>query len=165
MLTWPLIQRLTLQNQSLSNGYARSLSQTAFLLSLHLKLLLSVSSGYIWISLSLKIKMHRAYQPITPANNKLLKKRWDMSSYNTHRRKVCFCSVCVQNYFAAQTAVGVYLLLCLVWCFVFFLGSVCQSSHWQQTSPDLYAFASKVKEVTGIVNVRIVWIAWHNCAK
>ena len=34
------------------------------------------------------IKMHRAYQPITPANNKLLKKRWDMSRYDTHRRKV-----------------------------------------------------------------------------
>lgn len=33
--------------------------------------------------------MHRAYQPITPANNKLLKKRWDMSRYDTHRRKVC----------------------------------------------------------------------------
>ena len=36
--------------------------------------------------------MHRAYQPITPANNKLLKKRWDMSRYDTHRRKVCFLS-------------------------------------------------------------------------
>ena len=32
--------------------------------------------------------MHRAYQPITPANNMLLKKRWDISRYNAHRRKV-----------------------------------------------------------------------------
>lgn len=32
--------------------------------------------------------MHRAYQPITPANNKLLKQRWDNSSYDTHRKKV-----------------------------------------------------------------------------
>ncbi|XP_002731042.1 sperm axonemal maintenance protein CFAP97D1-like [Saccoglossus kowalevskii] len=31
---------------------------------------------------------HRAYQPITPANNKLLKKRWDQSRFDTHRRKV-----------------------------------------------------------------------------
>ena len=56
------------------------------------------------------IKMHRAYQPITPANNKLLKKRWDMSRYDTHRRKVCFafrrhgaavsnlCFICFLNY-------------------------------------------------------------------
>lgn len=56
------------------------------------------------------IKMHRAYQPITPANNKLLKKRWDMSRYDTHRRKVCFAFrrhgapvsnlgfICFQNY-------------------------------------------------------------------
>lgn len=33
-------------------------------------------------------KMHRAYQPITPANNMLLKKRWDISRYNAHRQKV-----------------------------------------------------------------------------
>ena len=32
--------------------------------------------------------MHRAYQPITPANNMLLKKRWDISRYNAHRHKV-----------------------------------------------------------------------------
>ncbi|XP_077978084.1 uncharacterized protein CFAP97D2-like [Glandiceps talaboti] len=31
---------------------------------------------------------HRAYQPITPANNKLLKKRWDQSRFDTHRKKV-----------------------------------------------------------------------------
>ena len=31
---------------------------------------------------------HRAYQPITPANNKLLKQRWDTNRYNIHRRKV-----------------------------------------------------------------------------
>ena len=33
-------------------------------------------------------KMHRAYQPITAANNKLLKKRWDQRSYDLHRSKV-----------------------------------------------------------------------------
>ncbi|XP_063951840.1 sperm axonemal maintenance protein CFAP97D1-like [Lytechinus pictus] len=32
--------------------------------------------------------MHRAYQPITPANNKLLKKRWDERRFDTHRQKV-----------------------------------------------------------------------------
>ncbi|KAJ8042747.1 hypothetical protein HOLleu_09592 [Holothuria leucospilota] len=32
--------------------------------------------------------MHRAYQPITPANNKLLKKRWDQRRFDTHRQKV-----------------------------------------------------------------------------
>lgn len=41
--------------------------------------------------------MHRAYQPITPANNKLLKKRWDMSSYNTHRRKVQSAKAVIDN--------------------------------------------------------------------
>ncbi|XP_064635056.1 sperm axonemal maintenance protein CFAP97D1-like [Lineus longissimus] len=32
--------------------------------------------------------MHRAYQPITPANNKLLKKKWDMIRFEIHRDKV-----------------------------------------------------------------------------
>ena len=32
--------------------------------------------------------MHRAYQPITPANNKLLKKRWDERRFDRHRQKV-----------------------------------------------------------------------------
>ncbi|XP_072163514.1 sperm axonemal maintenance protein CFAP97D1-like [Diadema setosum] len=32
--------------------------------------------------------MHRAYQPITPANNKLLKKRWDERRFDRHRMKV-----------------------------------------------------------------------------
>ncbi|XP_068686804.1 sperm axonemal maintenance protein CFAP97D1-like [Montipora foliosa] len=43
------------------------------------------------------IKMHRAYQPITPANNKLLKKRWDMSRYDTHRRKVFSAKAVIDN--------------------------------------------------------------------
>ena len=53
--------------------------------------------------------MHRAYQPITPANNKLLKKRWDMTRYDTHRRKVCenFLFVPV----AAPLAVAARLLI------------------------------------------------------
>lgn len=41
--------------------------------------------------------MHRAYQPITPANNKLLKKRWDMSRYDTHRRKVFSAKAVIDN--------------------------------------------------------------------
>lgn len=41
--------------------------------------------------------MHRAYQPITPANNKLLKKRWDMSRYHTHRRKVQSAKAVIDN--------------------------------------------------------------------
>lgn len=32
--------------------------------------------------------MHRAYQPITPANNKLLKKRWDEKRFDNHLQKV-----------------------------------------------------------------------------
>ena len=40
------------------------------------------------IKTELVVKMHRAYQPITPANNKLLKKRWDQRSYDLHRSKV-----------------------------------------------------------------------------
>ena len=42
---------------------------------------------FVWYQ-ALLCDMHRAYQPITPANNKLLKQRWDMSRYDTHRRKV-----------------------------------------------------------------------------
>ncbi|XP_031556650.1 uncharacterized protein CFAP97D1-like [Actinia tenebrosa] len=41
--------------------------------------------------------MHRAYQPITPANNKLLKQRWDNSSYDTHRRKVKSAVAVIDN--------------------------------------------------------------------
>merc|ERR1712222_33898 len=33
-------------------------------------------------------KMHRAYQPTTAANNRLLKKRWDQRQYDLHRNKV-----------------------------------------------------------------------------
>ncbi|CBY30659.1 unnamed protein product [Oikopleura dioica] len=32
--------------------------------------------------------MHRAYQPTTAANNRLLKKRWDQRQYDLHRNKV-----------------------------------------------------------------------------
>merc|ERR1712071_4537 len=34
------------------------------------------------------LKMHRAYQPTTAANNRLLKKRWDQRQYDLHRNKV-----------------------------------------------------------------------------
>jgi len=32
--------------------------------------------------------MHKAYQPVTPATNKLLQQRWDNKYYNEHRRMV-----------------------------------------------------------------------------
>ncbi|XP_046853606.1 uncharacterized protein CFAP97D2-like [Xenia sp. Carnegie-2017] len=41
--------------------------------------------------------MHRAYQPITPANNMLLKKRWDNSRYNAHRYKVIHSLPVIDN--------------------------------------------------------------------
>lgn len=31
----------------------------------------------------------RAYQPITPANNMILKKKWDQTRFDMHRMKVC----------------------------------------------------------------------------
>lgn len=40
---------------------------------------------------------HRAYQPITPANNKLLKKRWDQYRYCIHRRKVTQAKGVIDN--------------------------------------------------------------------
>ena len=43
------------------------------------------------------IKMHRAYQPITAANNKLLKKRWDQRSYDLHRSKVANSKSVIDN--------------------------------------------------------------------
>lgn len=42
--------------------------------------------------------MHRAYQPITPANNKLLKKRWDMAKYDMHRKKVQSANAVLDNH-------------------------------------------------------------------
>jgi hypothetical protein len=41
--------------------------------------------------------MHRAYQPITAANNKLLKKRWDQRSYDLHRSKVLTSQAVIDN--------------------------------------------------------------------
>eukprot|EP00794_Sanderia_malayensis_P011051 gene11051-12217_t len=41
--------------------------------------------------------MHRAYQPITPANNKLLKKRWDTTRFHFHRKKVCQAAAVIDN--------------------------------------------------------------------
>ncbi|KAM9495176.1 uncharacterized protein CFAP97D2 [Clarias gariepinus] len=32
--------------------------------------------------------MHKAYQPLKPATNKYLQKKWDQEHYNEHRRKV-----------------------------------------------------------------------------
>eukprot|EP00058_Branchiostoma_floridae_P023509 XP_002608999.1 hypothetical protein BRAFLDRAFT_124007 [Branchiostoma floridae] len=40
---------------------------------------------------------YRSYQPITPANNKLLKKRWDQKRFYTHRMKVQNASPVIDN--------------------------------------------------------------------
>jgi len=42
--------------------------------------------------------MHRAYQPLTDSTNKLLKKRWDTTRYNTHRKKVDEAEAVVDNH-------------------------------------------------------------------
>ncbi|XP_071121154.1 sperm axonemal maintenance protein CFAP97D1-like [Mytilus edulis] len=41
--------------------------------------------------------MHRAYQPLTPANNIYLRKRWDQSHYDAHRKKVFAAKPVVDN--------------------------------------------------------------------
>lgn len=41
--------------------------------------------------------MHRSYQPITESTNKLLKKKWDDTRYNTHRRKVDEAAAVIDN--------------------------------------------------------------------
>lgn len=37
-----------------------------------------------------KMKKARAYQSITPANNMILKKKWDQSRFDMHRMKVVY---------------------------------------------------------------------------
>ncbi|XP_071105017.1 sperm axonemal maintenance protein CFAP97D1-like [Haliotis cracherodii] len=44
-----------------------------------------------------KPKMHRAYQPVTPANNIYLKQRWDQDIFYTHRRKVEAAKAVIDN--------------------------------------------------------------------
>ncbi|XP_013385747.1 uncharacterized protein C17orf105 homolog [Lingula anatina] len=41
--------------------------------------------------------MHRSYQPITPAINKLLKKRWDDTRFDLHRQKVKSARAVIDN--------------------------------------------------------------------
>lgn len=41
--------------------------------------------------------MHRGYQPITPANNKVLKKLWDDTRYNQHRTNIIFAEGRIDN--------------------------------------------------------------------
>ena len=36
----------------------------------------------------MRVQYHRAYQPLTPANNMVLRKRWDQTFYDAHRQKV-----------------------------------------------------------------------------
>jgi len=42
--------------------------------------------------------MHRAYQSITPANNKLLKLRWDQRRFDTHRKRVLTAEAVINNH-------------------------------------------------------------------
>ncbi|XP_060083461.1 sperm axonemal maintenance protein CFAP97D1-like [Ylistrum balloti] len=41
--------------------------------------------------------MHRAYQPLTPANNIFLKRLWDENYFKTHRRKVVAAKPRIDN--------------------------------------------------------------------
>ncbi|KAK3102620.1 hypothetical protein FSP39_012714 [Pinctada imbricata] len=41
--------------------------------------------------------MHRAYQPLTPANNIFLRKRWDQNFYEAHRNKVLAAQSRIDN--------------------------------------------------------------------
>ena len=41
--------------------------------------------------------MHRSYQPLTPATNNLLRKRWDEATHNIHRRKVTHARSTIEN--------------------------------------------------------------------
>lgn len=54
--------------------------------------------------------MHRAYQPITAANNKLLKKRWDQRQYDLHRAKVHTSRAVIDNH-APETYMHMHLKL------------------------------------------------------
>ncbi|XP_039274306.1 sperm axonemal maintenance protein CFAP97D1-like [Styela clava] len=54
--------------------------------------------------------MHRHYQPITPANNKLLKKRWDQSRFDIHRKKVMQAKPVIDNR-APETYMHLHLKL------------------------------------------------------
>ena len=54
--------------------------------------------------------MHRAYQPLTAANNKLLKKRWDTTRYDMHRKKVHQAEAVIDNH-APKTYLHLHLKL------------------------------------------------------
>lgn len=41
--------------------------------------------------------MHKSYQPINATHNKLLQRRWDMTRYDTHRRKVNQAAAVIDN--------------------------------------------------------------------
>merc|ERR1712134_117906 len=62
------------------------------------------------VSFRLLGKMHRAYQPITAANNKLLKKRWDQRQYDLHRAKVHTSAAVIDNH-APETYMHMHLKL------------------------------------------------------
>lgn len=61
-------------------NYHSSLA-TAF--SVHIVLVISIATSQLK-----GVIMHKSYQPILPSTNKLLKKRWDETYYNEHRRLV-----------------------------------------------------------------------------
>ncbi|XP_062619866.1 sperm axonemal maintenance protein CFAP97D1-like [Saccostrea cucullata] len=41
--------------------------------------------------------MHRAYQPLTPANNIYLRQRWDQEFYEEHRKKISLAKSVIDN--------------------------------------------------------------------
>lgn len=41
--------------------------------------------------------MHKAYQPLKPAANKYLQKKWDQEHYDEHRKKVCSSIYTIQR--------------------------------------------------------------------
>ncbi|KAK1789727.1 hypothetical protein P4O66_015623 [Electrophorus voltai] len=55
--------------------------------------------------------MHKAYQPLKPATNKLLQKKWDQTCYEEHRKKNGKCSnliaMCNQ-----QKVILLFMLFC-----------------------------------------------------
>ena len=74
--------------------------------------------------------MHRAYQSITPANNKLLKQRWDMTRYDMHRKKVgvktnsyCF-ALLIYLLYVILVNPSLYRSFCITWGQIFCLQRV-----------------------------------------
>lgn len=54
-------------------------------------------------------RMHRAYQPLTPANNIYLRQRWDQEFYEEHRKKISLGGYISWKQIT-RTAIAFYLL-------------------------------------------------------